>query len=888
MDWLIVVIAIGLFLIAGAILSFSNRATINELKREIKALQAHINLQARQIGRLNSLISGKTVDALPSEETPVAEEPEVHSEPVVAEDIKMQPGEPLGTIASVKSACNQPGLSSKPQPVATAKSTPSFNFDEFIKGNGLLWLGGLVLAIGGIFLARYSIEAGLLSPELRVLLGTVFGVVLVSSAEYLSRHRERFHVHSPYVCASLASGGVITCFAMALVAYDYYHFINAQVAFGLLAVVSLISTSLALRFGPMLAWIGVIGAYTVPVLVNTGSNNVAALLLYTAFVSASAIWISQTVNQSKLWWLSFVANTVWLFMSVAMANPSHYYAILLFVLVSVYLYVLSDIMGWRLTASMTSALPVRTLLMPRKEHSGIVLPLLALCGFLTISGAPWQLVVSSLVVSALCAIVPVRYSALDSWPYLALLFLLFAFTQLPEPLDYSDNLFPFRSGYLFAQLAGWGMLAYSALMFRLWQRAAYLLLMVLGPMSLFAISYALSPDEAGLYLYPIWAIELALMAIGSSILAARTSVPLLQITLSILANTCITLCLTMLLDAATLTLAIAVQIGVMSYLSWKLRVQLPDWLYKAALAVVTVRLTLAPWLSTYEGEQILGLHWTLVVYPLVLAIIWFSRYYNGSADFKRWLEGAFLHVLALLVTTETSYLLVGRYPDFLALTFHEAILLAMNWLLLSAVYLWRAGTAHHTARLYRLFALLLVAGAGILHIDVSFARNPFMAEVNTGDGLLINWLLLLWAVPASILLTAERQGLTPDRVKVLIHLLCGLLGFMYINGLIRGAFHNGALILNGNVEQAELYTYSIIWLLIATATVFIGQHYKRMRLRNIGFGVLALVLLKAFLIDMAHLEGLYRAISFIGLGLSLVGIGWLFQKLSAEAQQEQA
>ncbi len=48
---------------------------------------------------------------------------------------------------------------------------------------------------------------------------------------------------------------------------------------------------------------------------------------------------------------------------------------------------------------------------------------------------------------------------------------------------------------------------------------------------------------------------------------------------------------------------------------------------------------------------------------------------------------------------------------------------------------------------------------------------------------------------------------------------------------------------------------------------------------NLGFIGLALVILKAFGIDMSHLEGLLRALSFIGLGLSLVGIGWLFQKV---------
>ena len=70
-----------------------------------------------------------------------------------------------------------------------------------------------------------------------MILGTVFGVSLVVAADYLFRRRERFHIHSPYVCAALASGGVITCFAMVLVAYDYYDFIQAQLAFGLLAII---------------------------------------------------------------------------------------------------------------------------------------------------------------------------------------------------------------------------------------------------------------------------------------------------------------------------------------------------------------------------------------------------------------------------------------------------------------------------------------------------------------------------------------------------------------------------------------------------------------------------------------------------------------------------
>jgi uncharacterized membrane protein len=37
--------------------------------------------------------------------------------------------------------------------------------------------------------------------------------------------------------------------------------------------------------------------------------------------------------------------------------------------------------------------------------------------------------------------------------------------------------------------------------------------------------------------------------------------------------------------------------------------------------------------------------------------------------------------------------------------------------------------------------------------------------------------------------------------------------------------------------------------------------------------------MKAFLIDMSTLTGIYRALSFICLGLVLVAIGWLYQRI---------
>ena len=80
-----------------------------------------------------------------------------------------------------------------------------------------------------------------------------------------------------------------------LVSFDFYQFITPNIAFGLLALISLIATWLTLRFGPVNAGIGIIGSYSVPALVSTGSNNVMALLIYIFFVSLSAVWVAEYV-----------------------------------------------------------------------------------------------------------------------------------------------------------------------------------------------------------------------------------------------------------------------------------------------------------------------------------------------------------------------------------------------------------------------------------------------------------------------------------------------------------------------------------------------------------------------------------------------------------------
>ena len=45
-----------------------------------------------------------------------------------------------------------------------------------------------------------------------------------------------------------------------------------------------------------------------------------------------------------------------------------------------------------------------------------------------------------------------------------------------------------------------------------------------------------------------------------------------------------------------------------------------------------------------------------------------------------------------------------------------------------------------------------------------------------------------------------------------------------------------------------------------------------------GMALLVLAVAKVFLVDLAGLTGLFRVASFLGLGLCLVGIGFLYQR----------
>ena len=75
-----------------------------------------------------------------------------------------------------------------------------------------------------------------------------------------------------------------------------------------------------------------------------------------------------------------------------------------------------------------------------------------------------------------------------------------------------------------------------------------------------------------------------------------------------------------------------------------------------------------------------------------------------------------------------------------------------------------------------------------------------------------------------------------------------------------------------------VYTAAVV---VFINTISYGAYRNNNDAKKAGVISLLIVIAKAFFWDMRDLDGLWRVISFLGLGLSLLGIAFLFSKLKA-------
>ncbi len=214
------------------------------------------------------------------------------------------------------------------QPVKPAK--PSRDLEEIIGTRWAVWVGGLALAIGGLFLVRYSIEAGVFGPRVRLAMAAVFSTLLVAAGEALRRGvlmpkrigENLGAMPVAHVPLALTAAGVVAGFATVFAAYSVYGFISQTVTFLLLGGIGLAAIAASLLHGQALAGIGLLASYATPILVGGKSSNRWPLVVFLLVVTAAAMAVQNRLRTVWLAWGAVIGIAVWSLLMIVTAGSA--------------------------------------------------------------------------------------------------------------------------------------------------------------------------------------------------------------------------------------------------------------------------------------------------------------------------------------------------------------------------------------------------------------------------------------------------------------------------------------------------------------------------------------------------------------------------------------
>ena len=779
--------------------------------------------------------------------------------------------------------------------------------EQSLTDRWMVWLGGVTVALGGVFLIKYGVEHGLLSPVARVAFGLLFGLALLAGGEWLRRHPGAAGRLSERddIPAAASAAGILTLYGSVYGGYVLYDLLAALPVFVLLATVSAAALLLSLLHGPFLAALGLIGAYAVPLLVPGDTETPWPLFLYLLCVGTAGA----AVDRMRLWgwisWFNLAAvlgwGSLWL---TRFWTPGD--GLALGTLIAGFLAGLFWAHGSapRTTTPTAASRPWYrpALLEIDATLSGAWILLALLCW--TVLRGPLDPVLLSFTV-LLSAGVLFAALRLPDRPLLALPVLTAACSvmlgwqvaQVQQEIARAGSLIEawdayapideiYRRRYLVTGLAFAGLFTaagYLGLM-RHVRAILWCALAVAAPLIFFCILYWRLGDVAGA---PVWVMIALALAAGALAVAAwiarrRNRAPMEHaLGLHALAVcSFLALALTIALEDSWLTLALAAEVTLLAWTGARFRLPACHKFAGGLAAIVLVRLATAGFAPGWYFVADPGPLAILILFAgVALAFAVAARLLRGD-DHPRLaaaLNLAAFIILVALISLEVRYALnagrlAGGAPGLAELSLH---LIAWS---IAALILLRATHRQPSAWLERAWRLL-AALSGALLLGGLLVRNPLLAAIPIDGPIPFDTIALAYGLPAGIALLFRHEALRQQRRRLgtVAGSIATVLLFVWASLEVRHAFH-GDLLNGPGVSEAELYSYSAVWLLLAIGILGLGILRHAAALRGVGLLLLTAVVAKVFLLDMAGLTGLYRVFSFIALGLSLIGVGWIYRR----------
>ena len=928
--------------------------------------------------------------ALPEESPPVEQPDPVFTLQTTEETSTAPVAEPASEAPS------EPALD--PAPTREARRR---GFEQLFGARLAVWGGGIALAMAGFFLVKYSMDIGLITPPVRMVLGGLFGLGLLAGAEFV--HRRPAIANGARIAQSLAGAGIAVLYAVMYIATTIYGLLPPTIGFLGLAATTAAALALSLRRGPPIAVMGLIGGFATPAMVSASTPNVPVLMLYLLLVIGGLMLL---IRRQGWWWLAIPA-ALGGFGWVGLILTSHIAAensvwLGLFLLAMTGMVFTTSAGDRRIP--LDRALGSARALMPILTGGVALAQLAVIIGTTGFGWIDWGLFG---LLAAACVVLGARQTHCILLPPTALTVTLALLALWPQP----DALrFWIVSGCALALFAGAGY----GLTWKSDQPYHWLGQAAAASLGLFAIAYfRMFPPLASPPVEFAWAgMALAMAApavLTAAIAQARRAetagiADILLLIAAGIASALVAAALLLVVPAEGLPTAFALAAVAAILIANRLRAEILNWIAGTAGVLFAVTLATAP--NGILLDAIVGLigslstssaAWPLLlpVAPLAVAAALNSWQSQRTAfawaavtaatlalvllvpatlrPFSLAAEGLVLMLLARRVAgfgmpeqaltaaglsvwqslqvliplaLATAPSLIGQ-PVYatelpalgdiaLAVALPALPLAATAWtcrteagwvwrpLLASVAAVWIAilgygaikslfgidavaafedrGFLERAVVTQSLFALGAaafwmrdrlgrdgLAWAGMILTWTAVARlvwfdllvfNPMVMPQAVGSWPVLNALLLTYGLPIAWLVLLQRRQLPlPGWQQQALAAKGGCLALILILALaqVRQLFQDDPMIY-GPVGTAELYAYSAAALATAIGFLVWGVARGDQMTRLVSLGLMLAAIAKVFLYDASELTGLWRIAAFAGLGVSLLGISWLYSR----------
>ncbi len=786
-----------------------------------------------------------------------------------AAEAAVPPSEPLPDSRPEPVSEPPPAPPFEPEPVPLPPPMPAaepekVGWEQRLGARAFVWVGAVTLALAAVFLVRYSIEEGYLSPEVRVILAALFGFALIGVAERVRNRDER-------VAQALAAAGVASLYGALFSAVALYDMISKAAAGGGAVALTAFAIGVSLRHGIFVAGLAFVGGFVSPAIIGSETPNTPVLFGYLLAIAAGTLWVIRLRGWWPLGWGVLAGSAIWTVLwMLSLAGGLHWVGLFLVAVAGLFAWA-----TWRRLGEGDQAIDVAALVWAALGVTGALIVALIVQddGKQTVG---WlALAAHGIGLFALARWTPRFQYVAAGAPILSI-------AALALWWDTSEF------GGMAAAFGGLYAAAAFALLWNAARPGFWAALAVGAALAHFLLAWYVLRGAAEGTPWGLLSIALALpfLVAAERLARWRSTMPGATEALGYCAAGVaffIAIAIALELRREWITVAYAVEFAAVAGIAAHLGQHAMRRLCWLLLAAVVVRFVLNPEVLKYPLGVMPVFNWILWGYGLAIAALVAGLRFlrpTGDEQLVRATEAAIALLVFVLLTLQVRS--VFRHDAMTApdAKFMERSFYVLVWGAFALAALWLARTRRDVVALWawRVSGGLAVALALVVQVLLA---NPIFDHADVGRLPIANGLFLAYALPAVMAALARQwiDDVEPNRnVALLAEAAASILAFAYVSFEVRHLFDPGFVRRGFGASGLELYVYSAVWLLFGVALLALGFLRNTATLRHAGMALVCVVVAKVFLIDMAGLQGLLRVFSFLGLGAALVGLGYAYRR----------